>query len=150
MSFASLVPEKATLVTFAAVTGFVKVVMLTVVRVSLTNVAEAVAPQFPAESWPWTKIVCVPWLSALNCPPVRVAVTPSVGLLKLASLADMAVPAPFVPTLSMKYSAWSMLLPPLVASLTLAVTVGAVLVGDGATFTPLVVGPKVSGSSPTT
>jgi len=60
-----------------------------------------------------------------------------------------AFPLPFAPTLSMKYSAWSMLLPPVDVSLTVAVTVGGVFVGEGATLTLLVVGPVVSGSSPT-
>ena len=78
------------------------------------------------------------------------AVTASVGLSNAASDAVIAVPVPFVPTASMKYSAAVMLLLPEVTSLTLAVTVGAVLVGLGVATTLVVVGPPASPASPTT
>ena len=88
--------------------------------------------------------MCVPWLSALKTVLLSVAVTPSVGELKLPSEAAIAVPVPAVPALSMKYSAAAMLLFPVVESSTDAVTVGALFVGLGEACTFDVIGPVVS------
>src|SRR5689334_4716853 len=72
-----------------------------------------------------------------------VAVTPSVAVLKLPSLAARAIPDPLAPTLSMKYSAPATLLAGL-GSIAVAVMVGPWLAGVGSTLSVLVVGPAVS------
>ena len=86
--------------------------------------------------------MCVPSLSALNCAGVRALVTFSVPLSKVPSEAFIAVPAPFVQLASsMKNSATVTFV---VASVSVAVTVGAEFVGVGATAVFVVTGPIVS------
>src|SRR5690348_805887 len=77
----------------------------------------------------------------MNCAADSVAATPSVPLLKLPSLALIAVPKPLAPTPSMKYSAATTLLS---ASFSFAVTVGGEFVVDELTAVPDVTGPVVS------
>ena len=63
------------------------------------------------------------------------------GLVKLPL---KAVPVPGAPSVSMKYSAATMLSFPVATSLTLALIIGAALVGLGATVRPDAVGASVS------
>src|SRR5262245_61266001 len=104
--------------------GVAETPVMTGATVSLTKVAVAVGPQLPAASSPCMKTVCVPSLKLRK--PLTTPVTFSLELLKLASAAVMAVPVPLAPIVSMKNSAAMILLLPLAASLTRAVTVGAV------------------------
>ena len=90
-------------------------------------------------------MVCEPRVRAEKAPELRVAVTPSsVALLKEPSEAFIAVPLPLAPTESTKNSALVMLLPPVAASLTDAVTVGGAVAGSGLTATLEALGPVAS------
>ena len=89
-------------------------------------------------------MVSEPRVRAEKAPELRVAVTPSVALLKEPSEAFIAVPLPLAPTESTKNSALVMLLPPVAASLTDAVTVGGAVAGSGLTATLEALGPVAS------
>ena len=89
------------------------------------------------------------------CPPedkpevLTLALTVSVALLNDPSEAAIELPAPLEPTVSMKYSAAAMFDPPVLASLTVAVSVTdeAPLVGLGETATFVVEGPEPDGGA---
>src|SRR5438093_1528533 len=84
----------------------------------------------------------MPSLSAANCAELKALVTPSVPSSKVPSAAFIAVPPPLLQLgSSMKNSAATTFV---VASVSVAVTVGAVLVGDEETAVAEVTGPVVS------
>src|SRR6266581_7306628 len=103
--------------------------------VSFVKFADAVTPQLLTDSRPCTRIVCDPWLRLLNVVALKVAVTFSILSSNVPSVALMAKPLPFVPTVSMKYSA-AVVKQPLPPAVMSAVTVGGVLAVLGVTATP--------------
>src|SRR3990172_7135720 len=88
-----------------------------VVTVTTTDPA---APQLPAASRPGTYRG---WYPGGWAPMSTPAVTFSSGEFRAPSTADISVPAPLAPSVSMKYSAAAMLELPVAVSLTLAVRV---------------------------
>src|SRR6266704_2972831 len=104
--------------------------------VSFVKAAGAdIKPQLVAPSLPCTRIVCEPWLRLLNVVALKVAVTFSILSSNVPSVALMAKPLPFVPTVSMKYSA-AVVKQPFPPAVMSAVTVGGVLAALGVTATP--------------